>query len=634
MTVIEGLSPDIAERAQNLYVNGNYEGVLALLPDSDIHGVDPRLLAYAANANLKLGRTVAAADCFVAIAGRVPEQRAFALKSAATLYLRAAHIEKRAAAAAAAIRANPGDSALALNVLRAVHANLPIETLEPLLDHLDRANGEHVYFIVNFYRERKKDFARAYLEIVKGLETCPGDGFLLVQRYSLARGACDFPVQRAFDAMMVSPRSAVAEQIFLNETALDRLYWCDDEQAQMAPTANPRRLASKDIYPRPRRKIGDASRALRIGYISNDFGHEVVMAVFRPVLERHDPGKVDIRLFCYSRPEVRQFQQKWPEKLRAAIVPIADVTDQQAAEAISAAEIDILVDLKGHTKGDRLPIMQRTDAPLTATYLGYPGSVFGAGMDYVITDPVVTPESSKPFYGEKLCRLPEVQMPNDVLRENASRSSRRDWGLPETRFVFASFSGQQKITPRTIDLWARILGETPDSVLWLACGEALAAENLLAEFARLGIDPQRIYFNGKTPRFADHIERLQHADLALDTLPYNGHSTTADMLRGGLPVLTVRGNCYHSRVSWSLLNSCGIEELATDSDEDYCRTAVALARDPARLAEIRDRLRLNRATSPLFNPDRMARHLERAYQMMAERAREGLPPGHLDVPPL
>jgi predicted O-linked N-acetylglucosamine transferase (SPINDLY family) len=632
MTVDEDLSPDIASVARGFYDSGNFARVLALLPAAGISDVDPRVLGYAANANLKLGRPAAAADCFVAMADRVSTERWFALKSAATLYLRVADTGKLAGIAAAAIRANPTDPACAFSVLRAVHAMLPLETVEPLLDYLNHRNGEHVHFIIHFYRERKKDFARAYSEIIKGVEKCPDDGFLLILRYSWARVACDFPLLRAFDHLMALPRSPVAEKIFLNETALDRLYWSDNEEAQTAPVAHAQRFVRNGHYSRRRREVGDASRPLRIGYISNDFGHEVVMTVFRPVLERHDPGSVEIRLFCYSSPEVREFQRNWSEKLRAAIVPIADLTDQQAAEVIAAAEIDILVDLKGHTRGERLPIMRLTDAPVTATYLGYPGSAF-AGIDYVITDPVVTPDTSKPFYDEKLCRLPEVQMPNGPLTDNPCRFSRGELGLPENSFVFASFNGQQKITPRTLDLWVRILAQTPASVLWLACSEMLAAENLRAEFSRLGIDPQRIIFNTKIS-FPDHIGRLALADLVLDTLPYNGHSTTADMLRGGLPVLTVKGNSYHSRVSWSLLKSCGIEELAAENDEDYCRVAAELARNPARLGEIRHRLRNNRAASPLFDPDRMARHLERAYQMMAERARAGLAPDHFDVPPL
>jgi len=635
MTVVSRKLTSVFDSASGLYESGDYPAVLQLLSGA----ADPRSLALLANANLKLGNIEAAADIFAALSRLIPEKHGFFLKSAATLYLKARSNEKLAASAAKTILANPSDSKLAFEIIRATSALLDTAAIEPLLAHLNRSDPEQVYFISNFFRDRKKDEERSYAELVAGIEACPQDAFLRIQRFTASRIVSDFPTMRAFDTLMAEPRSPYAEQIFLHEMALHRLYWSDDERAQAQSSQDVQRLtarrAADNRGPRLRRPVSPASERLRIGYISNDFGHEVVMTVLKSTLERHDRTKFDITLFCYSNAEVRKHQQAWPEALRAMIVPIADLSDEAAAQAISAAKIDILVDLKGFTKGDRLGIMGISDAPVTATFLGYPGSASGADIDYVISDPIVTPDTSRPYYAEKLCRLPEVQMPNDALAPVRATATRRsDWGLPDDRFVFASFNGQQKINPRTIDLWARILHSVPDSVFWIGSNNKFAPKNLLAEFYSLGIAEERIIFNEKVARFADHIGRVPLADLALDTLPYNGHSTTADMLRGGLPVLTVRGNSYHSRVSWSLLRSCGIDELAVSNDEDYCMLAAELARDPARLKEIRTRLDQNRLTSPLFNPDRMARHLERAFEMMADRARQDLLPDHIDVPAL
>jgi len=636
MTATNRASMPSFDAALKLYEKGDYPGVLAALAGA--RETDPRSLVLLANANLKCGHMKTAGDLFSQLAGLVADKRAFFLKSAASLYLNAGLADELAGIGAAAIRANPADSRFAYDLLKSMNRNLPTEAIAPLLEFLDDKDPEQIYFVACFHRDRTRDFERCYNALVAGIEACPNDGFLRLQRYSIARLVADFPLLRTFDAMMKPPRDTFAAQMFANQTALDRLYWSDDEATEAEPSHGTDRLArvafAGGAPERRRRPISTGDGPLRIGYISNDFGNEVVSAVFRPVLDRHDTAAIDVRLFCYSRPEVRKFQDKWPQALRDRIVPIAHLSDEEAASAISAAGIDILVDLKGHTKGERLAIMRLTDAPVTATYLGYPGSVHGAAIDYVIADPIVTPDSSRRHYSEKLCRLPEVQMPNEPLGEAVEPARRADWGLPEGPFVFASFNGQQKITPRNIDLWARILTGAADSLLWLSCGDRLGRANILAEFARQGIAASRIVFNDKAPRFADHIARIGLADLILDTLPYNGHSTTADMLRGGAPVLTVRGNSYHSRVSWSLLKSCGIEELAAASDDDYVETAIALAGDRARLNDLRTRLWQNRATSPLFDPARMARHLESAYAMMAERARAGLAPDHFDVPAL
>ncbi|MDB5525465.1 MAG: hypothetical protein JWM58_3228 [Rhizobium sp.] len=636
MTVIARDTVSSYESVRRLYEGDDFAGVLRLDPNA--RGSDPRVLLLLANSNLKLGYSEAAADVFVRLSSILDEKKAHFLKMAAMLYLKVGAHEKIAEIGPHAIIANPGDSRLIFDLMKVMNLQQRLDDVEKLLGHMDRRDPEQVYFIANFFKDRKKDAERGYRELVEGIENCPKDVFLKIQRFSISRNVCDFPVIRAFEQTMEEPRSAAAQQIFSHQVALDRLYWCDDEAVQAQPTNSSRILLAKKQQwsgQRIRGAISPASERLRIGYLSNDFGNEVVMMVFKQVLQHHDRNRFDITLFCYTDPESRKHQAKWPDELRAMIVPIRDMSDEGAAQAITTAKIDILVDLKGHTKADRLHIMNIADAPVTASYLGYPGSIVGAEIDYVISDMTVTPDSSKPHYIEKLCRLPEVQMPNDVLRPGKGTPTRRqDWGLPEGRIVFASFNGQQKITPRTLDLWCRIMRSVPDSVLWIATSHGFAAGNLATAFRACGIDDDRIIFASKVPHYSDHIARLGLADLALDTLPYNGHSTTADMLRGGLPVVTTRGNSYHSRVSWSLLQSCGIDELAVETDDEYCQLAESLARDPDRLTEIKTRLRQVQAVSPLFDPVRMARHLERAFELMADRARQGLAPDHIDVPAL
>jgi predicted O-linked N-acetylglucosamine transferase (SPINDLY family) len=254
-------------------------------------------------------------------------------------------------------------------------------------------------------------------------------------------------------------------------------------------------------------------------------------------------------------------------------------------------------------------------------------------MDYIVADPVLVPPGSEGFYTEQLVRLPNSYMPSDPTRPIAERPmTRAEWGLPEDGFVFCSFVTNYKIMPDVFGAWMRLLDQVPGSVLWLRKGQEEARENLRAAAAGHGIDPDRLVFAGFAD-LADHFARYRLADLFLDTFPYGAHTTANDALWAGLPVLTMAGRCYHSRVAASLLNAVGLPELVTDSLAGYEALALELARDPARLAAITARLRASRDASPLFDMPRWTRDLERAFAHMAGRARAGLLPEGLDLAP-
>lgn len=620
-----------------LYEGGDLLDALELLATIDEAGIrsDPRIAALLANTHLKLGNLAAAAERFELLAGLLPAKRAFFLKFAATLYQRCRENERLAAIGLEVILAGQAEQPLVLAILEAMLQQNRVTEIEPLLVHLDGSDPKHFYFLLGYYR-RMGDRERCYRSMVQGAALFPEEIGFNVEMYSFARGACDFPVMRAFDALMRTPRTAFAEEIFISEPVLRRLYWCENESELAKPSQESRYLALQKTSSRLRRTVAPYGEKLRIGYISDEFGHYIVMQVIEQVLRHHDRERFDFRFFCYTGKHARRYQDQWPDWMRQAVIPIRDMSDEAAAKAIADERIDILVDLKGHTQGARQNVMRLTDAPVTATYIGYPGTVAGADIDYIISDRIVTPDSSKPHYAEKLCRLPEVQMPNRPFdARQITTQSRRDWGLPDDRFVFASFNGMNKMTPRVMDLWCRILRDAPDAVFWLLCSdEDFTRRNLLTEFRRQGIDETRIIPTGKVAAIEDYLGRARLADLALDMLPYNGHSTTADLLRAGLPVLTVKGTAYQSRVSWSLLRACGIEELAADDDDGYCAIASRFANNPASLSPIRARLEASRAQSPIFNPERMARHIESAFELMAERARLGLAPDHIDVPAL
>ena len=271
-------------------------------------------------------------------------------------------------------------------------------------------------------------------------------------------------------------------------------------------------------------------------------------------------------------------------------------------------------------------------APVQVNYLGFPGTLGAAYMDYIVADATVIPESQRPFFNEKVVHLPDSYQANDRARPIADRAFTRDeFGLPQDGFVFCCFNNNYKITPQTFDGWMRILARVPGSVMWLIEDNATASGNLRKEAAARGIAPERLVFAARMPP-DEHLARHRCADLFLDTLPYNAHTTASDALWAGLPLLTCMGGTFAGRVAASLLGAIGLPELVASSQTDYERLAIELATQPDRLAALRRKLADNRLTTPLFDTARFTRHLEQAYAAMHARRKAGQRPGHIVVP--
>ncbi|HEY0838358.1 MAG TPA: hypothetical protein VGE72_30910 [Azospirillum sp.] len=383
----------------------------------------------------------------------------------------------------------------------------------------------------------------------------------------------------------------------------------------------------------PLRRPLAADGRLRVGYLSADFHEHATAYLAAELFERHDRARFRVLAYSYGADDSSPMRRR----LEAGFDAFRDIRGadpEQVAARIAADGVDILVDLKGYTRHARLELLARRLAPVQVAYLGYPGTLGADAVDYLIGDRFVTPPEHQPHYRERLVRMPDCYQVNDRRRPlDAPVPDRAACGLPPDGVVFCAFNAVFKITPALFAVWMRILARVPGSTLWLPASNREAVANLRREAARHGIDPQRLVFAPHLP-LAAHLARYRLADLALDSFPYTGHTTTSDALWMGVPVVTRMGDTFAARVAASLLNAAGLPETVTTSFAGYEALAVRLAEDPATRAAWRDRLAAGRATAPLFDTPRFTRHLERAYRIMWDRHAAGLPPEPFTVPPL
>jgi len=357
------------------------------------------------------------------------------------------------------------------------------------------------------------------------------------------------------------------------------------------------------------------NKKLRIGYLSSDFHDHATVHLIAGLLKNHDRNNFEIVAYSHGVYDDSVYRKKVVEAVDV-FRDISGLNDREAAVVIFKDVIDILIDLKGHTNGNRLEIMALKPAPVSVTWLGFPGTTGADFIDYLIADKIVVPEEETKYYSEKIVYLPDSYQANDNSQKISDKKLKRsDFGLPNKGFVFASFNQAYKITPETFASWMNILKRVPNSTLWLYEKMALASENLKAEAKKAGVDPDRLVFASHLPK-EEHLARLKLADLGLDTFIYNGHTTTSDCLWAGVPVVTLKGKHFASRVSASLLTAIGLPELITHSPEEYEKLAIDLASSPQKLLSIHYSLLSKRLSEPLFDTQRFTRNLEKAYQQM------------------
>ena len=381
----------------------------------------------------------------------------------------------------------------------------------------------------------------------------------------------------------------------------------------------------RDLYPEnpalgpcPRRPLGVDGRRLRVAYVSADFRDHPVSHLLVGVLEQHDRRSFEVFGISLRRPQENPFEKR----VRAAFDRFIDVggrSDLEIAQLLRELQIDIAVDLMGFTDGLRLGVFAQRAAPVQVSYLGYAGTSGAPYMDYILADEIVIPPGEERHHSERVVRLPYSFLPNDDRREVGSVPTREEAGLPAAGLVFCAFTNAYKINPMMFDLWMRLLRAVPDSVLWLRSLTGEARENLRDEGRVRGVEPHRLVFAPHVAGMAEHLGRLGLADLYLDTLPYNAHSTACDALWAGIPVLTCMGTGFASRVAASALTAVGLSELVTGSHMEYERLALDLARRPERLQELRSRLAERRSSAPLFDTSGFCRRLETSYRWMTQQ---------------
>jgi len=374
-----------------------------------------------------------------------------------------------------------------------------------------------------------------------------------------------------------------------------------------------------------------ARARIKIAYLSGDFNTHPVSHLAAGLFESHDRSRFETYAFSLGASDGSSMRHRL-ERAFDAFIGVEHSSDAEVAARIQDMGVDIAVDMGGYTLGGRVRILESRPAPVQVSYLGFSGTLGLDFIDYIIADRHVVPPPDQIYYTEQVIYLPDSYMPSDFARRSAPPPRRADAAMPEHAFVFCCFNNAFKLAPAVFDVWMSMLRSVPNGVLWLRQGSAAMERNLRAEAGRRGVGPERLIFAPRVATAEDHLARLALADLFLDNIPYNAHTTTNDALWAGVPVITVAGGTFAGRVATSLLNAVGLGQLSVSSLDEYRRLGVELADSPAKLAELRAQLESARAAAPLFDTRSYCAHLEAAYEEIWARSRRGERPTPLWVP--
>lgn len=466
--------------------------------------------------------------------------------------------------------------------------------------------------------QRQYDWSRASDSLAKAQALCndePTSALILGEQWNVAQQLCDWDALERF-------RQAVRDRGHL-PLPFVALALADDPALH-------RRAAEKSWQGAGRQQpIASRHRSrherIRIAYLSADFHDHATAHLTAELFERHDRRRFELTGISWGPDDGSRMRRR----LMRAFDQFWDVRGQDSVQIVArmrAAEIDVAVDLKGHTMLAKPELFLNKPAPVIVNYLGYPGTMGVAVYDYIIGDATVTPFEAAGHYSERIVQMPHSYQVNDSQRAMAAHvPSRADEGLPAQGFVFAAFNSPYKIRREFFRVWMDLLNQVPGSVLWLVCEHPATQQNLRAEAAVCGVAPERLVFARRVPP-DQHLARHAHAGVLLDNLPVNAHTTSSDALWTGVPVVTCQGQAFAGRVAASLLRAVGLPELVAENLEGYRALALRIAQDAAYREQLRAHLRAARVSAPLFDAARFAGDIERAFEHMHDCWRQGLPP--------
>lgn len=459
--------------------------------------------------------------------------------------------------------------------------------------------------------ENNQDIPAALTALHRAAVLVPQDGQVAAQIALLERQACLFTATTQPTTNLLNPAAAM---VLLDDSHAQYKNACHWAQQQFS--------AIKPLPPRTHHN--NTGCPIRLGFLSSDWHDHATAYLIAEIFELLDPQRFTPFIYNYGHQEPtairRRIQTACPHFHGGHGMDSAAIASRIRADAI-----DILIDLKGYTRGGRLDILAYRPAPLQLHWLGFPGTLGCPFIDYFIADTTVLPPSLRPDFSENILYLPNSYQCNDRKRPLPTALPRSVYGLPDHALVFASFNQTYKLHPNLLQIWAHILQQTPQSVLWLLASNITAPDHIRAFFAAHGVAPERLFFARPTT-LHDHLQRYHHVDIALDTFPIGGHTTTSDALWLGVPVVTMAEQSFVSRVAASLLHATGQDSLITTTQADYQALALALARDAHRRAAIKHALTTNRHHWPLFDSENFVTLLMGRLELIWVRHQQGLPP--------
>jgi predicted O-linked N-acetylglucosamine transferase (SPINDLY family) len=369
---------------------------------------------------------------------------------------------------------------------------------------------------------------------------------------------------------------------------------------------------------------------IRLGYYSGDFYNHATGQLIAELFELHDKNKFEIFGISFG-PTINDEMSKRLKNSFTECIEVGNQSDLDVAKLSRKLNIDIAVDLKGLTENSRTGIFSYRAAPIQVNYLGYPGTMGAKFIDYIIADKILIPEELQKGYSEKIIYLPNSYQVNGKNRLISKKEfSKKELGLPENSFIYCSFNNNYKIQPRTFASWMRILKGVEGSILWLFKDNEWVVDNLKKELLRHGINDNRLIFAERMP-LSEHLARHRCADLFLDTFPCNAHTTASDALWAGLPILTLTGHSFASRVAASLLNAIGLSNLIVNTEEEYESLAIELGNNPQKIDTIKKILEKNKFVFPLFDTIKFTRNIETAYIKIYERYQANKQPENIII---